>query len=219
MKRALRALLLGSCTLMLTLPSGQPPIDPMQQGEHQHGSLDPNAALATLEGPPVTRYELATLFHRFAANIEASLLRNGTTNEKPLPPDVPAEHWGAKGVQYLASTGALPALMRGERFEGDQPATREDVALLLHHLAKRLQPIYVRTIPKKTVNLQKIRTSERGRDAMYALAEGGWLPYESPVFHSSDPNVPPPVMATALAQYARSLGRRLQPKDDGLEDE
>ncbi|MEW5884897.1 MAG: hypothetical protein AB1725_11845 [Armatimonadota bacterium] len=218
MKSPLRTAALTLAALLLTLPSGQVQPPGMEGATHVHGSLDPNAALATLEGPPVTRYELAALFQRFAEGIEAQLLRPQSAKEAALPTDVPDDHWAAQGVRYLASSGALQALMAGQSFEGDKPATREDVAMLFHHLAKRLQPAYVRAIPEKTVNLQKIRAGERSREAMHALAKGGWLPYESPIFHSADPNVSPPVMAVALAQYARSLGRRLQPQDDGLED-
>lgn len=219
MRSTLRTTVLTLAALPLTLPSGQVPPQGLQSGQHVQGSLDPNAALATLEGPPVTRYELAALFQRFAAPIEAQMIRPQADREASLPPDVPAEHWAAQGVRYLASSGVLPALTTNGRFEGDKPATREDVALLFYHLAKRLQPAYARAIPDKTVNLEKIRAGERGREAMHALARGGWLPYESPIFHSSDPNVSPPVMAVALAQYARSIGRRLQPRDDGLEDD
>lgn len=218
MKSPLRTAALTFAALSLTLPSGQVQPPGMEGATHVHDSLDPNAALATLEGPPVTRYELAALFQRFAEGIEAQLLRPQGPRELALPPDVPPDHWATEGIRYLSTSGALPLLMPTGSFAGDKPATREDVALLFHHLAKRLQPAYVRAIPEKTVNLQKIRAGERSREAMHALAKGGWLPYESPIFHSADPSVSPPVMAVALAQYGRSLGRRLQPQDDGLED-
>ncbi|MER3466917.1 MAG: hypothetical protein C4340_07535, partial [Armatimonadota bacterium] len=160
----LRAVAFTLAALSLSMPSGQAPLPGMEGNQHVHGSFDPNAALATLEGPPVTRYELAALFQRFAEGIEAQLLRPIAAQEAALPPDVPSDHWATKGVQYLASSGALQTLMTGGSFEGDKPATRDDVALLLHHLAKQLQPAYVRAIPEKTVNLQKIRASERSRD-------------------------------------------------------
>lgn len=217
MRLPLRATIFALAALALTSPSGQTPPG-IEGGQHVHETLDPNAALATLEGPPVTRYELAALFYRFAEGIEVRLLKPQGPRELALPPDVPGDHWATDGVRYLSTSGALPLIVTSGRFDGDKPASREDVALLLHHFAKRLRPAFVRTIPDKTVNLQKIRTSQRAREAMYALAKGGWLPYESPIFHASDPNVSPPVMAVALAQYARSIGRRLQPRDDGLED-
>lgn len=218
MRMCIRATACALAAFTVTAPSGQIPPPGTAGDQHVHGTLDPNAPLATLEGPPVTRYELAALFQRFAEGIEARLLKPQGPRELALPPDVPGDHWAADGIRYLSTSGALPLILTSGRFEGDRPASREDVALLFHNFAQRLQPAFVRTIPDKTVNLQKIRTSQRAREAMYALAKGGWLPYESPIFHASGPDVSPPVLAAALAQYARSIGRRLQPKDDGLED-
>jgi hypothetical protein len=204
-------------TLSFLLCTGQPAAPP--QGEHSHEYEDQISPLVQLEGSPVTRFELAYVFARYAQPLEATLLGEEPPQAAPLPPDVAPDHWAAAAVGYLASREFLKYLWPSGNFDGDKPATREDVALLFAALADRLKPAYKQNPAPKTVQLDRIAGEGDALRALQRLATEGWLPYESPVL-LAQPGSPisPPVLAVAFSQHARALGLRLQKRLDSLND-
>lgn len=189
------------------------------QDDHSHDYDIQVADLVRLEGPPVTRYELAYVFAKYARPLEESLLNEKAPEAAALPPDVPPDHWAAGAIGYLSGRNYLGYLWPGGNFDGDQPATREEVALLFTALADRLKPAFKRNPEPKTVDLQKIAGEGDALRALQRLATEGWLPYESHILLSRPGSkVSPPVLAVALSQHARALGVRLQKRMDGLND-
>jgi len=81
----------------------------------------------------VTRYQLAQSIHSLLDWLQIKAL----PMSNQLPQDLPPQHWATEAVRHMVAAGILE-LDRHGRFQGDQPATRYELA---EALVKALQQI------------------------------------------------------------------------------
>lgn len=130
--------------------------------------------------------------------------------------DVPANHWAASSVEKLVAENLLPQ-GRNSNFKGDEPVTRYEFAVIMDRFITDIRKAFVRQPDKKQINASKIKGKQEdgSQSAMIRLAEEGFLPYYSPIFHGPDNTITAEQMSHALSQIARRIGWCFRKQDDG----
>ncbi len=134
--------------------------------------------------------------------------------------DIPANHWASSSVEKLVSSyhNTRPLVEgRNSNFKGDEPVTRYEFAVIMDKFITDIRKAFVRQPDKKQINASKIKGKQEdgSQRAMIKLAEEGFLPYYSPVFHGPDNTITAAQMAHALSQIARRIGWCFRKQDDG----
>lgn len=129
--------------------------------------------------------------------------------------DVPRDHWAAKSIESLVAMRVLSP-GEGKPFQGDQPVTRYEFAVLMDKFISDIRRAFVRQPVQKQLNVSLIkgREADGSQAAMVRLAKEGFLPYESPILRGPKDTITPEMMAIAMAQIAQRIGQLFRAQDD-----
>ncbi|HWP30987.1 MAG TPA: S-layer homology domain-containing protein [Fimbriimonadales bacterium] len=120
--------------------------------------------------------------------------------------DIPRDHWAAGSVERLTNMGLFPP-GKGKPFQGEKPVTRYEFAVVMDKFVTDIRRSFLRQPIKKKINTQKIRgrKEDGSQTAMIRLAEEGFLPYYSPIFHGPKDAITPDMLSIALSQIAKRI--------------
>jgi len=120
--------------------------------------------------------------------------------------DIPREHWAAASVNRLTAMGLFPP-GKGKPFQGEKPVTRYEFAVVMDKFITDIRRSFIRQPTKKKIDTKKIRgrKEDGSQTAMIRLAEEGFLPYYSPIFHGPKDTITPEMLSIALSQVAQRL--------------
>ncbi len=127
--------------------------------------------------------------------------------------DVPKNHWASNSIANLVETKMLSP-QPGAKFQGDQPVTRYEFAVLMDKFITDIRKTFVRQPEKKTINEKKIsgKDTDGSKSAMIRLAKEGFLPYYSPIFMGPSDTISPKMMAVALSQISTRIASLCRPE-------